>query len=189
MSTYKDVTDFKTFWDPISDIEISPARSATSHRDRRPMSSYATFLDKLKEDLFEDSRVVKMIKRSDWAWELRCIIGLRAVEDLVLTVIAQGIGKKDHRDFDGTYEEMIQLYLEMPRPLLRLTKADLLYLANSPVRQAARDYIHPRLEEPKKIKELFNNVSDYLEGKAEDEGGNDRLVMYQRFMLFVSEGR
>jgi hypothetical protein len=50
------------------------------------------------------------------------------VEDLALTVIAQGIGKKDHRDFDGTHEELIQLYLSTPRPLLRLTKTDLAYL-------------------------------------------------------------
>jgi hypothetical protein len=117
-----------------ADIEISPAHSATSHTDLRLISSYATFSEKLKEDLFEDNRIVKTIKRSDWAWELRCIIGLRAVEDLALTVIAQGIGRRDHRDFDGTYEELIQLYLSTPRPLLQLTETDLAYLANSSVR-------------------------------------------------------
>jgi hypothetical protein len=188
MTSLKDVTDFKTFWDPNADIEISPARSATSHTDLRLMSSYTTFSDKLKADLLEDSRIAKTVKRADWAWELRCIIGLRAVEDLALTIIAQGIGKKDHRDFDGTYEELIQAYLSTPRPLLRLSKTDLAYLANSPVRQAARDYIHPKLEEAMKLKELFNHVTDYLEEKATEEGGDERLARYQKFILFVQEG-
>ena len=107
MTSLKDVAGFKTFWDPGADVEISPARSATSHTDLRLMSSYATFPEKLKEDLFEDNRIAKTIQRSHWAWELRCIIGLRAVEDLALTVIAQGIGKRDRRDFDGTYVDSI----------------------------------------------------------------------------------
>lgn len=68
-------------------------------------------------------------------------------------MIAQGIGKRDHCDFHGTYEELIQLYLSTPRPLLQLTETDLAYLANSPVRQTARGYIHPKLEETKKIKD------------------------------------
>lgn len=187
MPSLNDMAGFKTFWDPSVDVEISPARSAMSHTDLRLMSPYATFLEKLKEDLFKDCRIAKTIQRSDWAWELRCIIGLRAVEDLALTVIAQGIGKRDHRDFDGTYEELIQLYISTPRPLLQFTETDLAYLANSPVRQIARDYIHPKLEETKKIKEL-NHVSDYLEEKAGEEGGGDELVMYQKFMLFVKEG-
>ena len=186
MTSLKDVADFKTFWDPSADIEISPAHSATSHTDLHLMSSYATFSEKLK-DFFEDNRIAKTIKRSDWAWELRCIIGLRAVEDLALTVIAQGIGKRDRCDFNGTYEELIQLYLSTPRPLLQLIETDLAYLANSPVRQAARDYIHPKLEETKKIKELFNHISDYLEENAGEEGGGNELVMYQKFMLFVKE--
>jgi hypothetical protein len=99
--------------DPSADIEISSANSATCHTDIRLMSSYAAFSERLIEDLLKNNRT---IKRSDWAWELRCKIGLRAVEDLALTVIAQAIGKKDHREFNGTYEQLIGLYLSTPRP-------------------------------------------------------------------------
>lgn len=102
ITSLKEVTDFKTSWDSRENIEISPACSVTSHTDIRLMSSYATFLERVKDDLFKDNRIARTMKRSDWAWELRCIIGLRAVEDLALTVMAQGT---------GTYEDLTQSYL------------------------------------------------------------------------------
>jgi hypothetical protein len=61
MKSLKDVTAHS---DPSTDIEISPAHSATSHTDVRPISSYKEFSERVREDFLKNIRIAKTISHA-----------------------------------------------------------------------------------------------------------------------------
>ena len=176
----QEVLDFKDDWNPNGVLEISPTHSASSRTDIHLLTSFDELTKRIKDDLQNDKNFHKVYRRLDWAWNSRCQIGKRVIEDLVLTKMAKALGSKDHRDYKSSYKGLVELYMAGGRPNINLAKLDLSHLGNSDTRSQVHHLVHPKLEEIAKVEELFEEVLEFIE-----ENENSKLQMYKRFYSFV----